>query len=194
MIAGFRSLGGTSKTCPHPAKTEDGSGWNLALPRIRRERTKLARLANFKPAKMPVKMEVGQLCQLGQHFFEECGDHWISIFRWDFEDLSSPCENRRRLGMEPRPPEDKAGADEVGQVGQLQTCKKAYKNGTWPTWPTFFDGCVDRFVSVLVGLEDSTAPYEDRRRLGMEPRPPEDKAGADEVGQVGQLQTCKKGL
>ena len=70
MVAGFRSFGGTSKACPHPAKTEDGSGWNLALPRIRQERMKLAK---FKPAKMPIKME---LRQLGQHFFENY-DHGI---------------------------------------------------------------------------------------------------------------------
>ena len=53
------------------------------------------------------------------------------------EDSSAPYEDRRRLGMEFRPPEDKSGTDEVGQV---RACKKAYKNGTWPTWPTFFDG------------------------------------------------------
>ena len=35
--------------------------WNLALPKTKRERVKLA---NFKHAKMPVKKELGQLCQL----------------------------------------------------------------------------------------------------------------------------------
>ena len=42
----------------------------------RPERTKLARLANFKPAKMPVKMEVGQLCQL---FFDGYDDGSVSV-------------------------------------------------------------------------------------------------------------------
>jgi hypothetical protein len=37
----------------------------LALPKIRRERVKLAKLANFKPAKTLRKKE---LCQLGQPF------------------------------------------------------------------------------------------------------------------------------
>ena len=32
------------------------------------ERVKLVKLANFKPAKMPEKTELGQLCQLGQLF------------------------------------------------------------------------------------------------------------------------------
>ena len=36
-------------------------GWKLALPTTKQERMKLANLANFKPAKMPEKKELGQL-------------------------------------------------------------------------------------------------------------------------------------
>ena len=95
-------------------------------------RTKVAKL---KPAKTPIKMEVGQL---GQLFFEDCYDRVISFFWWDFEDLSAPYLGFRRQHMtahaELRPSNDKAGTFEGGQVGQLQTCRNAYTQGTWPTY------------------------------------------------------------
>ena len=47
---------------------------------------------------------------------------------------------------------------EVGQVSQLHTCKKAYENRNLAKLANFADG--------LVGLEDSTPPYENRRPLG----------------------------
>ena len=52
-----------SKTRRHPTKAGDGLGGTFALPEIGQEVIALAKLANFKPAKMPVKRE---LCQLGQ--------------------------------------------------------------------------------------------------------------------------------
>ena len=39
-------------------------GWNLALPKTKQERVKLAKLANFKPVQMPENTELGQRCQL----------------------------------------------------------------------------------------------------------------------------------
>ena len=60
--------------------------------------------------------------------------------------------------IERRPHEDMARTGEVGEVGQLHTCKKAYENRNLTKLANFVDG--------LVGLEDSTPPYENRRLLG----------------------------
>ncbi len=54
-------------------------GWNFALLKTRRERlklAKLAKLANFNPAKMPETME---LCQLDQHLFRGCKSNEIGL-------------------------------------------------------------------------------------------------------------------
>ena len=155
MIAGFRSLGGTSKTCPHPAKTEDGSGWNLALPRIRLGRMKLVKLANFKPAKRPIKMELGQLGQL----FSMVALIDSFQFWWASKTRPHPTKTDDGSGWNLALPRIRLGPMKLVKLANFKPAKRAYKNGTWPTWPTFFDGCVDRFVSVLVGLEDSTAHY-----------------------------------
>ena len=53
--------------------------------------------------------------------------------------------------IERRPHEDMARTGEVGQVGQLHTCKKAYENRNLTKLANFLNG--------LVGLEDSTPPY-----------------------------------
>ncbi len=70
------------------------------------------------------------------------------------------------------PYEESAPPVEVGQVGQLQTCDKAYEIRNLVNFANFY-------FDDLVGLEDSIAPF-------VESGPPV------EVGQVGQLQTCEK--
>ena len=99
------------------------------------------------------------------------------------EDSTATYESRRWLGWNLCPSRDRARDHCVGEVGQLRTCENAYKNGSLPTSPTFFDA--------LVGLEDSTAPYESRRWLGWNICPSRDRARDHCVGEVGQLQTCE---
>ena len=78
----------------------------------------------------------------------------ISNRREDFEQkLTKGTKGRNsqetfvsRLSGVRRPP-----AERVDQVGQVHTCKNAMKQGTWPTLPTFFGRCNERFVGVLVG-------------------------------------------
>ena len=130
---------------------------------------RMAKLANFEPAKMPVKRELGQL---GQLFFRCVGETSKTLRHLV----------RKIARLEPRPPEVKARTGEVGQVGQLRTCRNACKKGTWPTWPTFFR---------CVGGTSKAQHHLVRKIARVEPRPPEDKARTGEVGQVGQLRTCK---
>ena len=83
----------------------------------------------------------------------------IVLFRWASKSRPAPYE-------ETGPP------IEVSQVGQLQTCKKAYEIWNLANFANF--------VSMFRwDFEDLSPPYE-------ETGPP------IEVGQVGQLQTCKK--
>ncbi len=56
---------------------------------------------------------------------------------------------------------------EVGQVGQLQCLRNTTKKGTWPTWPTFLVMFAGTPGLKLVGLEDSTAPYEFEKRMKL---------------------------
>ena len=106
------------------------------------------------------------------------------------EDSTAPCtgENRRAKNAQwKRSPEDRTRANEVGQVGQLHIRENPIKNRNLANDVEpgqLFCGC-------LVGLEDSTAPYEDEPRKattsGWKPHPTGDKLRADEVGEVGQL-------
>ena len=51
--------------------------------------------------------------------------------------FASPCgfSGPRRLNRTLRGP---SGKIEIDQVGQVQSCKNAYKKGTWSTLPTYF--------------------------------------------------------
>ncbi len=94
------------------------------------------------------------------------------------EDSTAPYEFAKRMNLV-----------DVGRLGQHQHLKDTTKKGSWstlPTWPTFFVRFAGTSGLELVGLEDSTAPYEIAKRMNL-----------FDVGRLGQHQhlknTTKKG-
>ena len=109
----------------------------------------LAKLANFKPAKMPVKRELGQLRQL-------------SSMRW--------------CGLKTRPQPTKAedglgGIFALREIGQEIIALVKLANFEPAKTPIKTEVCQlgQLFFDAMVGLEDSTAPYESRRWLMTQP-------------------------
>ena len=85
------------------------------------------------------------------------------------EDSTAPYESAKQMNMV--------------ELGQVQRLKNATKKGTWPSWPSFLVMFEGTPKLELVGLEDSTAPYESAKRMNMV-----------ELGQVQRLKnTTKKG-
>ena len=101
--------------------------FRLALTKMKREQVKLAKLANFKPAKRPVKTELGQLGQL------------FSMCRWDFEDSTAPYKNRRWLGWNLVLPKIKRERVKLANFKHAKTLRKRELDQLDQLGQLFFD-------------------------------------------------------
>ena len=120
--------------------------WNLALPMKRAGRAKLANFANFKTATRVY--EIRNLANFANFFRCVRG----------LEVSTPPYENRSRLGWYLALPKKWRERVKFAKLANFKPATKAYEIRNLANLTNFFR-CVR-------GLEVSTPPYENRRRLG----------------------------
>ena len=114
-------------------RQKDGSGWNLALPKIRRERAKLVKLANFKPAKKPMKIGTWPTWPT-----------FFGCFGGPRRLVRTLLKQKDGSGWNLALPKIRRKRAKLVKLANFKPAKIPIKIGTWPTWPSFID--------VLVGL------------------------------------------